>query len=196
MVNKLDGYFMSKISQLELAHNFELNPPKSFFTNDLTLLDRKSVYIHKPASNLGYVKGEGGVFAAYTELLATDLKLQKLFPSFIQEKLDALYEIRITYCNNLIYACGMIKSGDESNIDVKEQDSVRYSPVIIPEEYQRKIKAFMKAIGFKIGSLDIIKSKKNYHFLEMNPIGKFAFYSDVGVFGIEEKIADLLIERE
>jgi len=53
----------------------------------------------------------------------------------------------------------------------------------------------MKSVGFKVGTLDVIKSKDDYHFIEMNPIGKFSFYSDVGSFGMERKIAELLMEE-
>ena len=195
MINKAEGYFLSKIEQLDLAEKYELNPPASYFGNSLDLFGTEKSLIHKPAGNLGYLQGKDGVYAAFTEVIHPSLKIERLLPSFFQDMVNALYEIRVLFCNDQIFACGMIKSDEEENVDVKKQDSVRHSPVLIPIEYQNKIKAFMKSVGFKVGTLDVIKSKDDYHFIEMNPIGKFSFYSDVGSFGMERKIAELLMEE-
>ena len=68
-------------------------------------------------------------------------------------------------------------------------------PCILPDEIERKLHNLMEFIEFNTGSIDMIVTPANeYVFLEVNPVGQFAFVSDNCNYQLERKIANQLIQ--
>lgn len=198
MVNQAAGYFADKIDQLMLAREIGLAVPESLFSNnanDLQQYESREI-ISKPAGNLGYLQRRGRTVKAYTELVAPETLPSHFLPAFFQEKLEATYEIRTLYLDGDFFNCGLIKARNSSHpVDVKNQDGLRCQPVSLPAPFSAKIREFMKRIGFQIGFVDILKTASGYQFIEMNPYGKFLYYSHSCNFNFEHRIANFLMHE-
>lgn len=65
----------------------------------------------------------------------------------------------------------------------------------LPDELKLKIDNFMKDLNLHTGSIDLIKTKDSYVFLEVNPQGMFGGLENYGL-NIEEDISDYLIKND
>ena len=198
MVNQARGYFADKIDQLLLAKEIGLNTADSLFSSNVEHLKlyEKRELISKPAGNIGYLSQNENIVKAYTEVVDLETLPPHFMTSFFQEKLEANYEIRTLYLNGELFNCGLIKpQNSENNIDIKNQVDLRCQPVNLPEHFAGKIREFMEKIGFRIGFIDILKTADRYEFIEMNPLGKFLYYSYACNFNFEHRIANFLIHE-
>ncbi len=198
MVNQARGYFADKIDQVLLAKEIGLPAPDSFYSNnasDLRQYESREI-ISKPGGNLGYLRRKDKVVKSYTEIVNTETLPPNFQTAFFQEKLEAQHEIRTLYLNGELFNCGMIKAENSvQHVDIKNQKGLRCHPVNLPESFAEKIREFMQKIGFRIGFIDILKTANGYQFIEMNPYGKFLFYSHACNFNFEHRIANFLINE-
>lgn len=198
MVNEARGYFADKVDQLNLARKIGLPTADSLFSNnarDLQRYEQRAV-ISKPAGNLGYVRRNEAVVKAYTEVVDHETLPANFLNAFFQEKLEGIHEIRSLYLDGEMYNCGLIKpNNSENHIDVKRQEGLRCQPVSLPPTFAAKVKEFMQGLGFRIGFIDILKTATGYKFIEMNPYGKFLFYSNACNFNFDHRIANFLIHE-
>ncbi len=198
MVNQASGYSADKIDQLLLAREIGLSIPGNLYANSSSLLqqfERREI-INKPGGNLGYLQKGGKTVKAYTEVATAENLPKEFQTSFFQEKIEAVHEIRTLYLDGELFNCGLIKThGGSHPIDIKNQEGLRCQPVKLPQAFADKIRTFMERIGFRIGFIDILRSRQGYHFIEMNPYGKFLYYSYSCNFNFEHRIANFLMHE-
>ena len=66
----------------------------------------------------------------------------------------------------------------------------------LPEDLNQKLILLMKRLNLMTGSIDMIKSTNGlYYFLEVNPIGQYGEISESLNYGLDEEIANFLIEK-
>ncbi len=117
--------------------------------------------------------------------------------SFIQEYVDKLYELRVFYLKGQLFTTAILSQNSEkSKVDFREgysDSQMRFCQYKLPLHIEQQIIKLMNSLEHETGSLDLIYStKKEYIFLELNPIGQFGGNSDVCNYRIEKIIANEL----
>lgn len=199
MFNQLDLYFKNKYSQLLIAKSLGVNVPLTFYTNHkpyIDLLQDDKEYIFKPATNLGYLASSLGIISSYTQSVNKVKMSESFFPSFFQEQIEASVELRVFMIDNHFFACAQMKDSKEKSIDIKLSGSTRYFPFQLPPELKMKLIELSSKLKSKFLIFDFLKIESEYYFLEINPMGKFLFYSRICGFNIEQKILNALVSVE
>ena len=202
---------VNKLTVLEEAQSIGLNVPQYIVTNKKQELDfffnayNKDI-ICKAIGNYSGVttKDNFRVNPIYTKRVSEVLikSLPNHFStSFFQRRVDKILELRIFYFNNKTYSTGILSQDNElTKYDSRENSELiesRLVPVTIDASLESKIVLLMNRLGLNIGSIDIILgSDKKYYFLEVNPVGQIAGYSQRSGFNIEKEIVDYLIETD
>lgn len=196
MVNAYKAYFIDKIEQTEIANSVGLLTADFTISNHCNF-DLKNK-ICKPINNIGYLLYKDSIHSSYTlDMESDDTNFPtNFFPSFFQDKINVKNEIRVMYVNGEFFSTALFYD-DEKNIPDLKLRKIRTSKYNLPNNIKTKLKAFFDEINFAIGTVDLIKSTTNkYYFLELNPTGKFLYYSDQCNFNLDQKIAKFLIKHE
>lgn len=201
---------VDKLSVLILAKALGLDIPDSMVTtNDAAIIKftsaHESIITKAIGENLVLnfeIENNEHVFGmTYTEeIFASDLAIGHVrFPSFVQEKLDKEFDIRVFYLNGVCYSMAIFSqlekqtSTDFRNYNTKKKQ--RVSPYLMPDEVCDKIKKLMESLNLNSGSIDFVLTKGGRHvFLEVNPVGQFGMVSYPCNFQLEKKIAQYLTD--
>jgi len=201
-IGKFSENNTNKLYNLIVAHDVGLCVPNTFvFTNKDQIIENKIKYknlITKPlGSNI--VQYSNFVIGGYTEqVLKKDIyDNDTTFPSLFQEKIEKRYELRIFHLDGKNYASAIFsQTNKQTSVDFRKYSKEKPNRVVpfnLPNKISFQINQFMKRIGMKSGSLDIIVDKDNkYIFLEVNPIGQFKQVSKPCNYNLEKKIAQYL----
>ncbi|RQO42618.1 hypothetical protein DBR39_01725 [Chryseobacterium sp. KBW03] len=189
-VNKLEVLLLAKSLGLKIPDTYILSE-----LNDLEQIDISQTYITKAVSEMKPIVVENDLYLNYTheiDLNNIHDKKESIIPSLIQRKIDCLYEIRAFFFEKQIWAIATFDfSGNVDIRNIKEKEK-KYLPLVLPLEQKRKILKLAKKLNLKCGTVDLLKSDKDYYFLEVNPLGQFHQVSYYGNYQIEKRIADLL----
>lgn len=124
----------------------------------------------------------------------------KMSPSIFQEIVPKAYELRITVVGEKIFAVKVLSQQDEAtSLDWRRKPKlndfdVKMEPIILPQQIERQIYGYMKALGLKFGCIDMIVTPNgDYIFLEINPNGQWYFVQLKTELQIAGAIAELLI---
>lgn len=186
--------YSSKLEQLEQAKKFGLLIPKFTIENFPSQEKEYGLTITKPMTNLGYLNSADGskVLTSYTQFYS-DYKSEKYFFSLVQENISSQIEVRCNFVDGEFYCLGMLKE-DNPNQTIPDLKKSQYRTfnIELPIGVKESIKKLMSFYQSKLGILDFIKVEDKYYFLEINPIGKFAFYSNKGNLSLDYCIAKLI----
>jgi hypothetical protein len=197
----------NKLDFVLLAESLNLSVPKSIVVNNkkdlINFYNNISNIIIKPINFIGYYQMDEYTYSSYTNGLNDEIFVNIpdfFYPTLIQEKIEAEYEIRSFFLDNQLYSTAIITNNDDRHVDIKlnyKKDSTKWIPYNLPNEYQEKLKLLMMKSGLSTGSIDTIKDKAgNYVFLEVNPVGQYIAPSTRCNFYLDKKIAKLLIEND
>jgi len=125
------------------------------------------------------------------------MKAEGIFhPSFVQHKIEKLYELRVFIFQNIIYSLAIFSQFDSSTrTDYRtwDNDKLRFVPYELPNEVKQRLLSLMNTLKLTTGSIDIIVTPNyEYVFLEINPCGQFSFVSSYCNYYIEKEIAQSL----
>ena len=118
--------------------------------------------------------------------------LSTLIPTKIQSKINKSFEIRVFFFENKIWSIATFeftKNTDVRNIKASEK---KYIPYVLPKHICEKVILLKNKLGLKCGTIDFLKTNKEFYFLEINPLGQFYEVSYYGNYNIEKYIAELL----
>lgn len=195
-INKQSTKNVNKLTVLDRARECGLDVPKYFLaenTKDVVLNETiiKSITQNVIIENID--KDRDGIM--YTNVVE-DHEEENFFISFFQEKIEKDYEIRSFYLNGKIWSFAIFSQKDEqTKIDFRRYNlknpnrNVRYN---LPLEIESKIHVLMKTLDLNCGSIDFLKSKDKYYFLEVNPIGQFSGLSAKCNYSLERELASYL----
>ncbi|NHN24614.1 hypothetical protein FIA58_002900 [Flavobacterium jejuense] len=112
--------------------------------------------------------------------------------SLFQERIIADFEIRVIYVDGVFYsAC--IYNFDNTVIDyrtkLRNKENLRIIPFQLPAEIENKLDKIFKRFNMNYGSADLMYSKEDYYFLEINPTGQISFINNACNFYIENLLA-------
>ncbi len=119
---------------------------------------------------------------------------------FLQEYIEKEYELRIFYLSGQLYSMAIFSQANErTKVDFRNYDTQRPNrcvPYRLPRKETLKLKKLMKNLDISCASIDMIYTdKKEYVFLEVNPIGQFQWLSDLCNYDIERSIARFLNQQ-
>ncbi len=195
----------NKLHNLTVASGCGLHVPQSIVTgqkdeflsfqkaakcNFITkAIDRGSIYIEKTISMFGHTH----------LLLEPEIdKMPETFGlSLFQQYVEKLYDLRIFYINGKFFASAILsQTNDKTKTDFRNYDSEKPNRIIrykLPSEIELKLDRFMKNSDLRSGSIDmVIDKRKEYYFLEVNPIGQYSFISNRCNYQLDKVIAEYL----
>lgn len=200
-------YEVNKFEVLRIAKNFGIDIPKSILTNSKSKLinffnECNGEIISKMHDMLLCdIKDTHSTLATYTEKIELNF-INELpdyfFIAHFQEKLEKIYEIRSFYLDGDIYSMAMFSQQNKNtSVDFRRYDRNsmnRRVPYKLPSDLENCIRYLMQKINLNCGSLDIVKTKDRYVFLEVNPVGQFGFVSSACNYHLHKKIAEYLVQ--
>lgn len=197
-VNKLLMLKYANESGLSIPHSF-VTESKDFIINTLKIENNEFItkVLYSPVDFKVNTHDDTYKFFSLTSLLIFNtLEVNEcFFPSYIQQKVNKEYEVRVFFFDSLIWSmCIFSQANPKTSIDFRNYDRDlpnRCVPYKLPDTILSKIIKFISKSGLTTGSIDLIKTVDNeYVFLEVNPDGQFDFVSVDCNYYIEKKIAE------
>lgn len=195
----------SKLEVLNTAKSVGLEIPKTIICTEIDevklFLDQNNhSIITKPIAEALNVKLLNSTIGLSTKKVETIKGLNRKFsPSLFQEYIDKLIELRVFYIRGKCYSMAIFsQSNPQTKVDFRAYDwekPNRFIPYQLPLQIEEKIDMFMKKLQLNTGSIDIIKSSKNfkYYFLEVNPSGQFGMTAFPCNYPLHKIVAQNLI---
>lgn len=185
--------------QLSLARSVGFRVPETFVTNDVKRLR------HFGDRDIA-IKGVDTVIAreaaeevfAFTNILSpgqvVDEEIEG-YPVIVQEAISPKTDLRVTVVESNLFAVCIERGGAGVRGDWRMQkDGLCYRPVRLPERVEISCFALTRRLGLSFGAIDLAKQGDEYFFLEINPTGEWAWLVDIAGVGIDEAIADALVD--
>ncbi len=195
-----DKMQVDKLEVLNLAQQLGFVCPASMITNQKeSLLAFKAQYpslVMKALRPAPPLVQADGTYLLYTTLLddaAIAAFPDQFLPTFFQQAIPKLYDIRIFYLDGKCWAIAIFPPAG-SGIDVRQQAAEAPKvPWAVPDDLALKINALMQALGLNTGSLDFVAAPDDaFYFLELNPVGQFSWVSKAANYNLEEAVAGWL----
>lgn len=207
---KLGSYYQgdtNKLKSLAIAQQIGLSIPDSFIfsqKNQLkTLIQKSEDFITKGVQGILSFGTDTIGFNNKTELVNNsdvDEMSNKFFPSFFQNNIKKLYELRIFYLLGEFYSMAIFSQDDEqTKVDFRNynlKNPNRTVPYKLPKDIERRLVLFMQKMNLDTGSIDMIVTPElEYVFLEVNPVGQYGMTSIPCNYYLDEKIAQYLSDE-
>lgn len=126
------------------------------------------------------------------EIMNSNLSLA---PVFIQDYIENKTDIRVTYISGKVFPVKITSGGGGIDCDwrKKKKDDLEYEMCALPDEIIVKLTNLMKSLNLEFGGVDLIKSGKNYYFIEVNPTGEWGWLQSNIDVPIDEEITRALV---
>ncbi len=128
----------------------------------------------------------------YTALIGADLSA---LPAIIQEALEPKLDLRVTIVGKRAWAVKISADGDPIEGDWRlHKDSVSYELHTLPQSVMKSCLALMSELGLAFGAIDLVIQNGRHIFLEINPLGEWAWLDERLDLGIAKAIVDWLTQ--
>lgn len=203
-----DSSSPNKLSVLEQAAGAGLEIPATIVTSRkadvAALIARFGRIVTKPIGEADPLHIGGQSYAMYTAALeASDLAAvpERFRPSLFQEFLAKAYEIRVFYLAGDCYAMAIFSQGDDqTSLDFRRynwKQPNRSVPYELKPSTVLAVQTLMQRLGLETGSVDLVHTVDGRDvFLEVNPVGQFGMVSVPCNYGLERKVAELLLQKD
>ncbi len=191
-----------KLFQLKLAKSIGFAVPNTLVTNDPEIINdfiSDNFSIIKPISN-GFVKNNDGLFSIFTNSVPIEYSIDcdKIIetPIYLQEKIDAEYDVRITVVGDEVFPVA-IRKVDSDQVDWRRPNIKKeYLLTDIPTELKSACKQITRRLGLKFSAIDLMKRGDEYVFLEINPAGEWVWLEvELGIPISQHIIKELVLEK-
>lgn len=197
----------NKLLDLHIADSVGLKIPKTLITNtkkDLKIFADKYSIITKAIKTPISLKFEDIIFQDKGTFFVEKKDIDDLDDYFslsiFQEYIPKEYEIRTFVYENEIFPMAIFSQNDtQTQTDYRNYNTEkpnRCVPFRFPKSIEKKILRFFKLKKLNVGSIDIIKNKDKFYFLENNPQGQYEWLSENCNYYIDKFIANHLINIE
>jgi glutathione synthase/RimK-type ligase-like ATP-grasp enzyme len=200
-----------KCLQLIAARKVGLSVPNSLVTSNLGEVDKfiqrnNDIAIIKPLSTGTLEYGDkllqcGTYELAYDKFLEFKKRVKTIdYPFFIQEKVEKVFELRITIMGNQMFACSIDSQADEAaKLDWRRvlPFKLKHEIYKLPSEIEAKCFNLVKALGLQFGAIDMaVTPEGKYVFFEINPNGQYLWIEEMAGLPLSQAMANLLSEPE
>ncbi len=198
---------INKLCVLEKAKQRNIQVPYSCIVTqkkqmESLLEERKTPFITKAIDELFMSNkiAKGKHYISYTTEINSETlaPLPDFFaPSLLQEKIDKVFELRIFFLEDIFYPMAIFSQNDkQTQVDFRKynyKQPNRSVPYMLPKAIENNLRLLMNDLSLNTGSIDMIyTNKKEYVFLEVNPVGQFGMTSYPCNYYLEKKIATYL----
>jgi glutathione synthase/RimK-type ligase-like ATP-grasp enzyme len=204
----------SKAEQLVRAPKFGFRVPPTCVSNDpdyvRAFLDRlgpDAEVIYKPHTPIMVDQPGGAKGVVYTTRLDRDgrerLDEIRLTPGIFQAYISKEIELRVTVVHDEVFACAI---DSQSLVNTRTDwrahrwgDQSSFPPhaaFTLPERIADGCRELVSSYGLLFGAIDLILDPAGeYHFLELNPNGQWAWIQQLTGQPIREKLCSLFLEH-
>jgi len=198
---------LNKLDTLNRAAQAGFATPATLVTTEREALRRfcetHGTVITKPAGEVEmFLDGERShfLFTTTLDLAAVDALPARFAPSLFQEMVDKAYELRIFYLAGECHAMAIFSQADpQTQTDFRRYNRERPNrmvPYRLRPPTEDRIRRLMADLGLETGSLDLLQTRDGREvFLEINPVGQFGMVSKPCNYGLEKKVAQLLMRK-
>lgn len=185
--------------QLALARRVGLSIPETLITNSPDearhfWAAHPDGVIYKPFSASAYAWRETRLLKPTEQSLAEAVRLA---PVIFQEYIPAHVDLRITAIGPRLFPAEAHTPAGEYPVDVRFNSKLVYKPHHLPEEVERKLLLFMRALGLEYGAIDMrLTPEGRYVFLEVNPAGQFLYVEMAAGIPISAALAEHIARGE
>lgn len=110
-----------------------------------------------------------------------------------QERIDKVYDLRITIVGEEVFAVKVEPQDDSAKLDWRLARDNKLSKYSLPEEVSSKCRMLMKAMGLVYAAFDLcVTQDGQYVFFELNPQGQFLWLEEALELPIARAMAMLL----
>ncbi|AZB08574.1 grasp-with-spasm system ATP-grasp peptide maturase [Chryseobacterium sp. G0162] len=195
-INKESNSDVNKLLVLEKAKKVGLDVPDYFLADNTDEVKLNKTIIKTIGGNPRAENITENVTGMMYTSIVTEPQKSNFFITFFQEKIEKDFEIRSFYLNGKVWSTAIFSQNDErTKIDFRKYNHTkpnRNVPYNLPKSIEDKIHLLMLSLDLNSGSLDLIKSKDKFYFLEVNAIGQFLGHSVLCNYSLEKEIADYL----
>jgi glutathione synthase/RimK-type ligase-like ATP-grasp enzyme len=204
----------SKAEQLVRAPKFGFRVPPTCVSNDpdyvRAFLDRlgpDAEVIYKPHTPIMVDRPDGEKGVVYTMRLDRESRERldeiRLTPGIFQAYIPKRIEVRVTVVHDEVLACAIdSQSVADTLTDWRahrwgdEQSWPRHEAFKLPEGIAGACREMVSSYGLMFGAIDLILDPTGeYHFLELNPNGQWAWIQQLTGQPIREKLCSIFLER-
>lgn len=195
---------LNKLFVLEEAKKVKLNVPNYVYTGDKKTVEEfilnEGETICKTIQPSASFILRNKHFASLTKIVTPEISSKlspTFFPTFFQKKIVKKLDVRTFFLQDEFYSIAIVsQNNSQTECDFRDYDDEhpnRRIPFNIPKELKKKLRILLDKLNLRYCSIDFVYgADKKFHFLELNPIGKFGFLSYAGNYDISKKIAEIL----
>lgn len=209
IINDYNYQIRDKLNQIQEAKKNGLSVPDFLFTNQkasiVNLVEKYENLITKPCSNFGYIRDEESVYSTKTNGVESK-EIQNLpdrvFPSFFQNAIDKIYELKCIYVGGELYGVKqtIVKENNLNFVDIKfeySNDNVELEGYSVNKEIKRKVKKLCDFYNIDVCTMDfLVDDNNNYTFLEINQDGLISYYANFLRDDIYNKLYSLIVNEK
>jgi glutathione synthase/RimK-type ligase-like ATP-grasp enzyme len=203
-----------KAEQLVRAPKFGFRVPPTCISNDpkyvrafLDRLGQETEVIYKPHTPIMIDQAEGKKGVVYTTRLDQRARERldeiRLTPGIFQAYIPKRLELRVTVVHDAVFACAIdSQSVAETQTDWRAHrwgdasTYPRHEAFALPEQIADACRNLVSSYGLMFGAIDLILDPAGqYHFLELNPNGQWAWIQQITGQQIREKLCSVFQER-
>lgn len=195
-INKQSNCHLNKLLVLEQAKKAGLKVPEYYLAENTDQLIVNKTITKSIAENIILKSVDNFSEGILYTSLVIEKEKENFFITFFQEMIEKDFEVRAFYLDGKIWATAIFSQNDKkTQIDHRKYNhempnrNVRYN---LPKEIEEKIHTLMQQLNINCGSLDFIKNKNDFYFLEINPVGQFLGLSAICNYLLEKEIAEYL----
>lgn len=190
----------SKMNQLLLAKKIDLKIPKTCITTSKTdLKDFWKQCNNKIISKALYaplIKEKSKEFFIFSNRLEDinniDEEELSLSPTIFQEEIIRKTDYRVTVIGDTSF-CVKITSTTPNTLDWRTiKEGILYERAELPHEITKKCHDLVRELGLVFGAIDIVESKEEFYFLEINPSGEWGWLQKNANIPIAETLVEYL----
>ena len=194
----------NKIYQQMLAKEIGFRIPSGVVTNNTeafkSFVERNSGNsIIKPiySGQIGWPEMQNVVFTSELESEPHSEQIE-LCPSYLQERIEKQYDIRVTVVSDEIFAARIdSQSNQETMTDWRVGENILpHEAITLPQSIQGQCLELLRRLDLQFGAIDFVETPDGeYIFLEINPNGQWAWIETQTGLPISDTIAKKLVNE-
>ncbi|MDX2826973.1 ATP-grasp ribosomal peptide maturase [Streptomyces ipomoeae] len=186
-----------KPAQLATAARCGLTVPPTLITNDP---DRAQAFVaehgpvlYKPLRETDYADADGRALAVWIDDVIPDQIDDRIRHTahLFQQRVTKTADIRLTAVGEHLFA---VRIDGSTGVDWRRHyDQLTYTPITVPPELAKGVRAYLDAYGLVFGAFDFgLDPDGLWHWYECNPNGQWAWFPDHITAPITAALADQL----